>query len=327
MNKLFTILLALSLFTVTEGFAQLWKGGAGIGKFTTRKRYWSVGTTFSTMQYFGDLVPKNRVGSLDLKFTRPNVGFFIQRRYFPRVTFRMATTWGQLAGEDHTSSDPNDLKTGGYYRYKRNLHFRNNIFDLSFVAIFDLQVNRGMAINRPTALVPYALLGFGGFYHNPQAIRPQGFEGSKWVDLRPLRTEGQGKAYSPVSISFPAGLGVRWRISDQWDVAVEGGWRFTLTDYIDDVSGDYKDLGYFTDDLTRALHDRSAEPIAVLSGQPRSPETITYVSKINGQTYTVVNGYGMPNNRRGAPDKDAYLVTGFQVSYIFSGGTRGPKFR
>jgi hypothetical protein len=325
--KLLPILLTFTaIILASDVYAQFGRG-AGLGKFTQRKRYYSIGTSFNTMHYFGDIVPKNRVGSLDFDFTRPNLGFFVQRRYWPRVTFRLAATWGQLAGEDEVSADPNDLENGGFFRYKRNLHFRNNVYDLTFTTIIDLFANDRMSGDRRTGPIPYLMFGFGGFYHNPQAIRPEGFEGSRWVNLRPLRTENQDRAYSAVSVNFPVGIGVRIRLTESLDLALESGWRFTLTDYLDDVSGDYLDLGTFSDPLVRALHDRSAEPRSLLSGRERSPNTITYVSQVDGNTYTVVAGYGQPNNRRGAPDKDAYLVTGFQLSYIFPTGRKPPKFR
>ncbi len=294
------------------------RSGGGLGKFTKSKRYISVGLTANAINYFGDIVPKNRAGSFDTDFTRPNVGFFVQKRLWPRITIRMGGAWGVLSGEDHTTSDPDDFEHGGAFRYKRNLHFRNRIYDLTTVAVVDIIQNRGLAERRPDSPIPYLLAGVGAFYHNPQALRPEGFEGSEWVDLRPLRTENQERPYSEIEISFPVGLGVRYRLSESWDIAFEISYRFTLTDYLDDVSGDYIDLGEFDSDLARALHDRSAEPVALLSGEVRSPETISYNSAVDGRPYEVVNGYGMPNNRRGAPDNDIFIVTGFQISYIFN---------
>jgi len=140
----------------------------------------------------------------------------------------------------------------------------------------------------------------------------------------------QVKAYSPIGISIPLGIGVRYRISRKMDVSFEMAYRFTFTDYLDDVSGDYVDPALFDDDLARALHDRSAEPVDMLSGEQRIPEivgeVVDYVSPIDGRTYRSINGFGMPANIRGNDDNDAFLVTGFQLSYIFS-TVRAPKFR
>ncbi|UZR94955.1 DUF6089 family protein [Chondrinema litorale] len=300
------------------------------GKFTKKKRYWSVGLSTNTINYFGDIVPKNTLTSFDIEFTRPQIGLFVQRRIFPSVTIRLNAAWGRIAGSDYASADPEDEETGGYYRYRRNLHFRNTLYELSSVVIYDLIKNPSLSYRRPEKPIPYILAGLGIFYHNPQAMRPEGFSGTEWVDLRPLKTENQLTPYSPIGLAIPVGLGVRYRVSRKVDVAFEMGYRFTFTDYLDDVSGNYVDPAEFRDDLARALHDRSAETTDMYTGGTRDAEVlgevVDYVSPIDGKTYRSINGFGMPNNYRGSPDKDVYLVTGFQVSYIFS-TTRTPKFR
>jgi hypothetical protein len=323
----FLIYLLIFFFFSVNTYAQR---GRFSGKFTKKKRYWSVGLSGNALNYFGDVVPKSNLASFDIEFTRPQIGLFIQKRLFPSVTFRLNAAWGQVAGSDLKTSDPEDLPTGGYYRYRRNLHFRNTLYELSTVVIYDLIKNPSLSYRRSEGAIPYVLAGIGVFYHNPQAKRPEGFSGTEWVDLRPLKTENQITPYSPIGISIPVGLGVRYRISRQMDIAFEMAYRFTLTDYLDDISGNYLDPAVFNDDLARALHDRSAESIDMFSGEARVPEivgeVVDYVSPIDGRTYRSINGYGMPNNYRGSSDKDAYLITGFQISYIFS-TTRTPKFR
>jgi len=310
------IILLVCCFSLFEVSAQGFFMG-GLGKFTKRKRYWSTGVSVNTIHYFGDLVPKNRIGSFDLDFTKPNYGIFVQRRWMPRMSTRLSFAYGNIAGEDHTSSDPDDIEFGGAFRYKRNLHFRNSIYNISLTAVIDAFPNKGLSNRRPDHPIPYGIIGVGVLYHNPQAMTPDGFDGPEWIDLRPLRTENQEREYSSFALTIPMGIGIRYRISDQLDVALEMTYRHTFTDYLDDVSGDYVDLGEFDSDLRRALHDRSAEPVAMFSGESRSPETVTYPSAVDGRQYEVVNGYGMPNNRRGAPDKDIIVVTGLHFSYIF----------
>jgi len=323
----FLLFVSILIFTSSSIFAQR---GRNAGRFTKKKRYWSVGLSGNMINYFGDVVPKNRLASFDIEFSRPQIGMFVQKRLFPSISVRLNAAWGQMAGSDLRTSDPEDLSTGGYYRYRRNLHFRNTIYELSSVVIYDFIKNSSLSYRRPEIPIPYALAGIGVFYHNPQAKRPEGFSGTEWVDLRPLRTENQVTPYSPVGLSIPLGIGVRYRISRQMDVSFEMAYRVTFTDYLDDISGDYVDPAEFTDDLARALHDRSAEPIDMFSGEARVPEivgeVVDYVSPIDGRTYRSINGFGMPNNFRGSPDNDAYLITGFQISYIFS-TTRAPKFR
>lgn len=331
-NRYFSIIF-FALFLLATPVSAQWLKLGGLGKFTKKKRYWSVGMSANSMHYFGDIVPKSNLGSMDIKYTRPNIGVFAQKRFLPRFTGRMAFAWGQLAGSDHSSADPTDTEFGGAARYKRNLHFRNNLYELSTTVLFDFIENQGLAQRRPDVPIPYLMFGVAAYYHNPQAIRPEAdvhtgtpYSGSKWVDLRPLKTENQDKPYSAVGISIPVGIGVRYKISTSMDVGFEVGYRFTFTDYLDDVGGMYIDLGEFDDPLVRSLHDRSAEPTDRYSGEQRNPSTSTYVSKVDGRTYTTVRGYGTPNNIRGGSDKDAYFVMGFHVAYIFS-FIKTPKYR
>ena len=70
--------------------------------------------------------------------------------------------------------------------------------------------------------------------------------------LRPLHTEGQGmendpagfasgETYSPIAICVPMGFGLKKAFSGNSGIKLEAGFRFTNTDYLDDVSNVYYD--------------------------------------------------------------------------------------
>jgi hypothetical protein len=132
----------------------------------------------------------------------------------------------------------NDAEMVGYDqgRWIRNLSFRNDIKELSFTGIFDLFENRQSFQKRPD-YTPYGFLGLAAIYHNPRTL----YNGS-WVALQPLQTE-LVKPYSSLQVVIPMGLGFRYKLDKQWDIAFEIGWRWTFTDYLDDVSGNYVDKG------------------------------------------------------------------------------------
>jgi hypothetical protein len=48
-------------------------------------------------------------------------------------------------------------------------------------------------------------------------------------------------AYSPIGIAVPFGVGAKWVVNGGWQVGVELCYRFTSTDYLDDISGFYAD--------------------------------------------------------------------------------------
>jgi hypothetical protein len=312
------------------------------------KRYFAIGGGINILNYFGDLAPKSTIYSTDIKFTRPGISLFAEYKYSPRVSGRLNLEFGTLSGDDFESADPNDDLAK--YRYIRNMQFRNRIVELSFLVKIDLLTNRGTYLSRPV-LNPYFFGGIGALFHNPKAIAPEVDqlgnlipEAGEWVALQPLGTEGQYsddynvKPYSKVQISLPIGIGLSYKISDNLDLSFEIGYRILFFDYIDDVSGNYVDLGALDNPLTKALSDRSQEPVAAKSKELRDFENViwpnttdyTYTSPYDGNTYTVFAGYGTDTNdaiRGNANDNDIYFVTSFKLTYILGGTFRNAKFR
>ena len=366
MRKINLVLLFLGLFLLAETniYAQRrpsrqkirsksrqissYRGGAS-SPFGSRT-YNSVSFNISSMNYFGDLSPKTSIGSTDISFTRPGVGLSYERKLLPRVSVRAAVLYGRLKGSDFESADPNDQ--GARFRYVRNLQFRNDIFEFSATGILDILPNYGTFVTRPD-FAPYIFGGIAVFYHNPKGLVPDTdvntgiplAEAGQWVALEPLGTEGQYSegsgvsTYSNVQIAIPVGLGVRYRVTPLLDLSLEVGYRHLFFDHIDDVSGNYVDLGLLNSNLARAMSDRSREANDVESGNPRdltNPNIAEIVSRAvsylsaDGRTYNVIAGYGQPGeNIRGDPkDDDIYIVTSIRLTYIFGGSLfGGAKYR
>ncbi len=349
-------LLAFLVIIAHDGFSQRVKRKNNLrvsrykGNIKTfaNKRYLAIGGGINTLNYFGDLAPKSNIGSTDISFTRPGLSLFAEYKYAPRISFRTTLEFGILSGSDFESADPDDELAK--YRYIRNLQFRNTLIELSLIGKVDLFTNRGTYLSRPI-LNPYMFGGVGVFYHNPQALAPETDQlgnsidkAGQWVALQPLGTEGQYsdaydvKPYSRIQLSLPVGLGVNYRLIDNFDIAFEVGYRVLFFDYIDDVSGKYVDLGIFDDPLARALSDRSQEQTAVNTGESRDFENAilpntsyyTYVSPYDGNTYTVFAGYGSEhetNIRGNNSDNDIFFVTSIKLTYILGGTFRNAKFR
>ena len=256
MRKILTcaaILLAL-IFIITDVQSQ---------KFTKRKKYTSIGGSLNAMNYVGDLDPGQSFLSPNLRFTRYNLSACIVWRMQPRISIRANLAAGRIMGDDRKGSKPSG---NDKFRWNRNLSFRNDMLEFKLDAIFDLFENRGTFKKRPD-YTPYAFIGFAMFYHNPKAK----FDG-KWVALKPLSTEGQvlpainerkpPKPYYLIQPAIPFGVGFRYKLDRQLDIAFEIGWRATFTDYIDDVGGFYYDRQTLMDEKgikAAQLADRSLE--------------------------------------------------------------------
>ncbi|TFZ65995.1 hypothetical protein E4631_12925 [Hymenobacter sp. UV11] len=297
MTKIFSYSTAL-----LAGFALLSSTQqADAQQFSKRKQYTSIGVSLNAMNYFGDLNPLTNFASFHAGDTRPNIGLNITHRFFPRVSGRFALAYGRITAEDNTNANRDD--TNARYRYSRNMNFRNDIYEASAVVVVDLIENRNNYLKRPD-FVPYLFGGVAGFHHSPQGKDQNG----NYVDLQPLKTEGVD--YSKFQFSLPFGAGVRYRINRNLDAAFEIGFRKTFTGYLDDVSGNYANLGGAT------------APAQYFGGYNNgtSPGGIT-------NTSTGVAGGFLPGAKRGQGKNDWYTVTGFSLNYILNPKIKNPKFR
>lgn len=290
-----------------------------------RNVYNAVGISLNAFNYYGDLSPSAKKLSTDLSFTRPAVGGSFVHRFGPRYQLVASFMFGGIKGSDHDSADPNDAD--GAFRYVRNLSFRNRIQELSVVAQVDLFENQATYISR-VRWTPYVYAGIAVFHHNPQAQVPdtdlQGNplpDAGKWVDLQPLKTEG--KEYKLIQAAIPIGIGARFKLTELIDIAGEFGFRYTFTDYLDDVSKNYVAPAKLDGELARAMAYRSNEV---------NPNASMKVGEIvadpyTADGYTTVRGYGRAGDQRGTDKKDLYMVTTIRATYIINRNYHRAKFR
>ncbi|MEJ1236851.1 DUF6089 family protein [Chryseolinea sp. T2] len=306
--------------------------------FGKEKRYDMLGIGISALNYYGDLSPKPGIFSTDITFTKPAIALSYSHRFGPRYAISASFMYGALKGSDKESADPGDAENGTY-RYTRNLSFRNRIKELSVVASIDLFDNSMTYISR-VDWTPYVFAGASVFMHNPQAQAPATDlngnplpEAGQWIDLRDLGTEGQHsqlletdvnygiKPYKNIQLAIPMGIGARFKLNEVMDLSVEWGFRYLFTDYIDDVSRHYVDLGVFGgNELAKAMSYRSNEV---------ATPTYTYVGR-DGKSYSVVPGYGSEfkdNNRGSKNDRDIFMVTTFKLTYVLGKSMHRAKFR
>lgn len=352
MKALHWLMLAIFVFGSLEAFSQFGRGtirknnqrlmtySGKKSNFSKEKRYLSVGFTISALNYYGDLAPNAGRFSTDISFTRPAFGLSVMQRLGPRHSVTGGFMYGSLRGSDFSSADANDTESGRY-RHLRNLSFRNRIKELSAVATYDLFENQATYLSR-ASWTPFLFAGVAVFHHNPQALAPATgldnqplSEAGEWVNLQELGTEGQHadllptdvnygiKPYNLIQFAIPIGLGVRFKVHDVLDLSAEFGFRYLFTDYIDDVSQNYVDLGELDTELARALSYRSNE--LATPDAARGPVTAR-----NGVTYDLIYGYGheYPTNIRGRKEKnDIFMVATFRLSYIVGKTMHRAKFR
>lgn len=241
-----------------------------------------LGAWLGTANYFGDLNTET-----SFRFVHPAGGILYRYDFNNRFSFRINAVYARVSADDKFS--PN------VWERVRNLSFYSDIFEGSGQFEFNFLP---LVPDKPGKFfTPYLTTGFGGFYFNPKTI----YNGQA-VRLQPLHTEGEGLPeypnvpnYSLLSSAWLVGGGFKFLLSSNWMLQVEAVNRKTLTDYLDDVSGQYADpaiLQHEVSTLSAALSNRSGVASSTI---------------------------GEPGTQRGDPaNNDKYLLFGIGICYIFT---------
>lgn len=252
-------------------------------------QHFEVGIQAGVSGYDGELSP----GSLGDRFQTisPAVGVFGRYNFNDFFAARLAINYGTVSGDDALSNNP------------RNLNFESYILETAVIGEWNILGYQPYNLYR--VFSPYLFAGVGFFNFNPTTE----YQGET-VELQPLGTEGQrlnGRPaeYGLTQLAVPFGLGFKVALNDLWNVGIEAGARYTVTDYIDDVSTTY--VSY--DDLLNARGQVAAD-----------------LSNRSGLSLSESDLRGNPD------DNDWYYFVGIFLSYNFMdtglAGTRSkPKRR
>lgn len=230
--------------------------------------------------YFGDL---NTNAALNrLKFSG---GLFFVKQFNNYIGLKIGANYAMLGYSDVYSKNETQKR--------RNLSFNTNLWELSLSGYFNFfRFIPGVSGYNYT---PYLSLGVGAFSYDPYAY----LNGTKYF-LRPLGTEGQGTTgrpaqYSTMAMCIPVCVGYKQSINSNMNIFAEIGYRFTNTDYLDDVSTTYAGTDAFP-----------AGP----DGQP------TPAYYLQDRSYETGVPIGIKDRQRGnSSQKDAYAIFHFGVSF------------
>lgn len=268
--------------------------------------------------FLGDLGGLNRIGTdfspVDIEFSQTRSAWSLAYRYkiHKNLNWHNSFNYMAVAGADKLTTDP--------FRNNRNLSFKSNIFELATrieVAYFSKKTGNRYAIKKTLArrhkarTWEYTLfVGAAGFYFNPKGYNPVT---GQWIKLYPLHTEGQGlpggpRQYSRFSFSIPMGATARIIINKEWCIGIEGNYRKTFTDYIDDVHGTYYD---------KTALGNAYGPTSVLMADP---------SKGDIPTATAPNADGT-GAQRGDKNLDSYASVQITIGRFFAPKRKKSKLR
>lgn len=203
----FTGTLVLMAFTAPSAQAQF------------QSTPYEVGIQVGTLVYQGDLVTPN-VGNL--KSLYPSIGLNVSKGLDPYFSVRANFLRGKLSASEADFSTP-------AYRRQRNFSFSSSITEFSGLLVFN---PFGQSERK---LSPYVFAGAGLTFLNVK--RDWSRMDSTVFDSKSATAIGLGKdtLTSPprVIAALPVGAGIRYNISPQFSLNLEGMFRFIATDYLD----------------------------------------------------------------------------------------------
>ncbi len=261
---------------------------------------WEAGVSAGVLNCLTDVGGGNGAGKKfikDINWNQVQAGgsIFANASWHYSFGIRLHASAGRVSGTDAVLKNSSGIARN---RYLRNLQFRTNIAELSVAGeMYPLMLFTNRAVS---VLSPYLLAGVGGFYFAPKA-----WFNNRWVDLRSMHTEGEGfieypdrNAYGPVTWCVPLGIGIRYDAAGLFNFRFEIVYRFTGTDYLDDVSQHYIDAAVF------GRHFSAAQSIEASQLADRSAELNTGVKN-------------HANDIRGNPaNKDAWFSATLSVSIV-----------
>ncbi len=147
------------------------------------------------------------------------------------VQYDINERWSARLEGYYFTLSASDADTGNPGKIQRNLSFKSTNAELSGSFMYNLFTNHKSYSNRPGFNI-YSFLGLGICYYNPTTT----LNGVTY-SLRQYQTEGV--SYSSITPVIPLGLGLRIKLTKDFNIDLESGLRLAFTDRLDDVSDKY----------------------------------------------------------------------------------------
>ncbi|MEQ9305817.1 MAG: DUF6089 family protein [Marinoscillum sp.] len=233
-------------------------------------RYFSGELGFGFASYRGELKHYNSVQN-----EISNLSLRVEARLLSKLSARLELGRYSIRGHDKHAPDSS-------FARQRNLSFNSTNYEISLQGIFFLRKYKGDYYKR-WKLDPYLLLGVGTTFMSPTAELS-----GETYNLFELETESAN--YARFTLILPAGAGLKWKINNNLNFITELTYRYTFSDHLDDVSGDFPDE--YPNTTAELLGNRKDE-----------------IGIINEEAYARLTS---GNTRGDQSDKDAYLFLNFK---------------
>nr|MBI1232740.1 OmpA family protein [Cytophagales bacterium] len=220
-----------------------------------------IGMGFGYTNYYGDLSPYRMDGFQNLHrlfdynptyIPDPSFSLSLERKLSRSLSIMASAGQYHLAMSDRYKDRHGNFQTD-LPNFYRSLNFQTRIQDAGLSLVF--RTDNDLLLNKNAFLAPYFTLNAGMFRFDVKGdllnAAGEPYDYSKAIitndnvyetDLRPLNTE-LDQSYDDHGFYYGLGIGFRVRIAEQVELFVQSDFKHSSTDYLDDVSGQYKD-GY-----------------------------------------------------------------------------------
>lgn len=330
-NKIYFITIATAFLFTSTAFGQLFKKSSD--------SYSTVGIGGGSSHYFGDLSPYRTFYYGLYSNVRWNGTLNYQVNLNPRFSARAALTYARIFGNDASYGwSLADSKPNVQNARLRNLHFRNDLLEFTAMGLYTfIPLEQRRNKNSSLQWSPYMGIGIGLTNHNPKAlpslqnsdgsliINPDGkvYVSKEWESLRPMANEGQTKFYSSVIPVIPISLGIKTQLNQNWILSVEGSYRLTFSDYLDDVS-----TGTYT---TGSFSYRANEDYSAVTGKSRVDAYNKAIGNTGNPEFPSASAtQHLPvTNQRASKGtmRDGYILTQITLNYIITSRVKCPPIQ
>lgn len=231
---------------------------------------WKLGLHAGLSNYYGDL--SHQIWDLPHVFRQPiqdlnflTYGLSIEYHVSPSFGLRLLGSKSQFKASDRSYSNSS--------HYNRALNVQTDLIDVSLLGVVYLDNDK--LFKKNAFISPYFIFGGGlthfdpkgdllsanhkrYYYWSDQSIRTEDEQGPNAstaeiiqqdhqyeTSLSSLKTEGV--AYQPITWNVALGLGVKLRLSQRFHLHLEALLRYTGSDFLDDVQGNY--LSHYQDNF------------------------------------------------------------------------------
>ncbi len=215
----------------------------------------SISVGLGNMSFLGDIA--DNISTFTYTNWRMGYNFRIEHRTWSALGFALNGLYGKVAENERSPS--------------RNFNFESTIMQGEFDIMIYLDNN--LIINRASRWSPYLFGGVGFMSFDPKTnLTNKNGQAYYYWDDGTIRTElkdentighitpgspeynittldnsyetkidnsldDEHKAITKTGLVFPVGLGLRYKLSNMFDVCASGTWYMTMTDYLDGLKG------------------------------------------------------------------------------------------